>query len=337
MLFNYIFLLNNHCVSFANLEIDNDCEVIIPITSESLNEKKKIFEELHASGIRFCFLITKNLTTSVEVSINNMLQFLLAFLFLPNYIKHTGRYLILFERTAEITSHLSDIESDLCREINAQLTRDVIADLLVNNFDLKTPIRNQVCIINDELNNYLQPGSKGVVFETLTTRVLTKSLGKKWLVPVDKVEDLRVIFQSIQHLESWCISTQPLLASLVMRATISELRQSELSIENSVLKTKLQNSYENINTLRENSLWYVYEHERLTQEKKNLQVVSTSNQNLQFEVEKLTNEIKFLQSNRNKVVEWYNKEYEILPRWYKQFGHIIKVILGKRSVKSLFK
>ncbi|MGK2860467.1 MAG: hypothetical protein ACSLE0_00920 [Chitinophagaceae bacterium] len=34
--------------------------------------------------------------------------------------------------------------------------------------------------------------------------------------------------------------------------------------------------------------------------------------------------------------KWYLREYEILPLWYKQFGHIIKVIMGKRSFRSLF-
>ena len=36
------------------------------------------------------------------------------------------------------------------------------------------------------------------------------------------------------------------------------------------------------------------------------------------------------------VIDWYNHEYEILPLWYKQFGHIIKVLMGKRSFRSLF-
>ncbi|MDB5277544.1 MAG: hypothetical protein JWR61_2499 [Ferruginibacter sp.] len=36
------------------------------------------------------------------------------------------------------------------------------------------------------------------------------------------------------------------------------------------------------------------------------------------------------------VLDWYHKEHEILPLWYKQFGHIIKVIMGKRSFRSLF-
>ena len=37
------------------------------------------------------------------------------------------------------------------------------------------------------------------------------------------------------------------------------------------------------------------------------------------------------------VLNWYQKEYEILPLWYKRLGHIIKVIMGKRSFRSLFR
>lgn len=43
--------------------------------------------------------------------------------------------------------------------------------------------------------------------------------------------------------------------------------------------------------------------------------------------------------SRNQVVEivsFYNNEYEILPTWYKRFGHIIKVLMGKRTFRSLF-
>lgn len=34
--------------------------------------------------------------------------------------------------------------------------------------------------------------------------------------------------------------------------------------------------------------------------------------------------------------DFYNKEYEILPGWYKRLGHLLKVIMGKRTFKSLF-
>lgn len=37
-----------------------------------------------------------------------------------------------------------------------------------------------------------------------------------------------------------------------------------------------------------------------------------------------------------KILAWYENQYEVLPLWYKRFGHIIKVIKGKRSFRSLF-
>ena len=35
-------------------------------------------------------------------------------------------------------------------------------------------------------------------------------------------------------------------------------------------------------------------------------------------------------------VQWYYNEYEILPGWYKKFGHFVKVLMGKRRARSLF-
>lgn len=37
------------------------------------------------------------------------------------------------------------------------------------------------------------------------------------------------------------------------------------------------------------------------------------------------------------LLDWYHYEYEILPLWFKQLGHIVKVLTGKRYFKSLFK
>lgn len=39
---------------------------------------------------------------------------------------------------------------------------------------------------------------------------------------------------------------------------------------------------------------------------------------------------------RADTLKWYYYEYEVLPTWFKQLGHIVKVIIGKRSFKSLF-
>lgn len=36
------------------------------------------------------------------------------------------------------------------------------------------------------------------------------------------------------------------------------------------------------------------------------------------------------------LLRFYKNEYEILPTWYKRFGHIVKVMTGKRTFRSLF-
>ena len=38
-----------------------------------------------------------------------------------------------------------------------------------------------------------------------------------------------------------------------------------------------------------------------------------------------------------RLKRFYQHEYEVLPLWYKQFGHVIKVLMGKRTLKSLWR
>jgi hypothetical protein len=70
---------------------------------------------------------------------------------------------------------------------------------------------------------------------------------------------------------------------------------------------------------------------------------SQLNQQVKVLSEKLNNAETTIEIIRSKykddyelLFNWYHKEYEVLPLWYKRFGHIIKVIIGKRSFKSLF-
>ncbi|OJW32031.1 MAG: hypothetical protein BGO54_16565 [Sphingobacteriales bacterium 46-32] len=39
----------------------------------------------------------------------------------------------------------------------------------------------------------------------------------------------------------------------------------------------------------------------------------------------------------NRIKRFYWEEYEVLPLWYKRLGHVIKVITGKRTFRSLFR
>jgi len=72
-----------------------------------------------------------------------------------------------------------------------------------------------------------------------------------------------------------------------------------------------------------------------------------SNDQLISKSERIEEELESLQMNYNitivrykkQVTElqmFYDNEYEILPLWYKRLGHLIKVVMGKRSFRSLF-
>lgn len=48
------------------------------------------------------------------------------------------------------------------------------------------------------------------------------------------------------------------------------------------------------------------------------------------------NQILRSSSQATALQNYYNNEYEVLPLWYKRLGHIVKVLMGKRSFRSLY-
>jgi len=56
------------------------------------------------------------------------------------------------------------------------------------------------------------------------------------------------------------------------------------------------------------------------------------------EIANLGTYVDFIRSGSQaaELQQYYNNEYEILPKWYKRFGHMIKVIMGKRNARSLY-
>lgn len=67
-------------------------------------------------------------------------------------------------------------------------------------------------------------------------------------------------------------------------------------------------------------------------------IQTLKNKALESEI-KVMDELARLRSGNKEledILEFYHREYEVLPLWYKRVGHILKVIMGKRSFKSLF-
>ncbi len=77
---------------------------------------------------------------------------------------------------------------------------------------------------------------------------------------------------------------------------------------------------------------------RLVQDSDTAQVETLKNKALESEI-KVMDELARLRSGNKEledILEFYHREYEVLPLWYKRVGHILKVVMGKRSFKSLF-
>lgn len=83
--------------------------------------------------------------------------------------------------------------------------------------------------------------------------------------------------------------------------------------------------------LKENALLKVKQHELILEmELLQEQLNSLSNYRLHHSADSM------YKRQITELLNFYKNEYEILPIWYKRFGHIVKVLTGKRTFRSLF-
>jgi hypothetical protein len=69
--------------------------------------------------------------------------------------------------------------------------------------------------------------------------------------------------------------------------------------------------------------------------------LSVLNEKITLTEKELSDQKEYLKIFRDldestKIMDFYKYEYEILPLWYKKMGHILKVLMGKRTFRSLF-
>jgi len=68
---------------------------------------------------------------------------------------------------------------------------------------------------------------------------------------------------------------------------------------------------------------------------KKKRIISLVINDLIFENQILQKKNPHIAAQLNRPISWYYKEYEVLPLWYKKLGHIIKLLQGNKSWKSL--
>jgi hypothetical protein len=84
-------------------------------------------------------------------------------------------------------------------------------------------------------------------------------------------------------------------------------------------------------------LFDLYEKNKLL-EKENAELRRRNSFNeRELEHQKQYQDILRSRHSTRELQDYYNDEYEVLPKWYKRFGHLVKVMMGKRTFRSLFR
>lgn len=359
MLFRNILFYRNFSFADYNWAADHAYPFAIPLTAELLHNKAPLFEALYGSKYNFCFVLSRELINASheKAALQSFAQELTALLFLPQYIRFKGNHLILMEADGKKDASLHAFKKELAGELFKQgITKCIVTPY--NEPAGKEDLKDEESPIDTSLNDYLESNGNKPSFDSLVKNLIAPpALSKIWIVKTERQENLHSKIQSLHQFEKQLLDNYPSLAGFAAAYYDKEETISELTRENENLNLKLKNHVQYLKLLKENAMWYVHEHARLTQEVQLLQQQSSSgpgqhtheHSKLTAEIRKLQQassfadnsplltEIEALKSNRNTIIEWYNNEYEVLPIWYKRFGHIIKVITGKRTFKSLYK
>lgn len=338
----------------------------IPLTKDRLSSKAKLFQQLHNTEHLFCFTIHPGLVDLHRgLSKQSLVHHLTTFLFLPNYFRFKGKFVIIVEGKIDSDAFEHRLKSDLTTELGKQgIDNIVFVALSENNMPKTDSLEIKKWDADIESNKFLEENNPKAHFANLVEHITTiLSPHKKWIVPISTEEDLAHKTSFITNFGDRLLSAYPPLKHLVESYYNKEEASTQLSIENKALKSKLQNSAYYLKTLRATSLWYVQEYNRLNEtvnllqhsppqgsetgnqdhfklpeEMKHLHQYDTNfESSAQHRIAELSHEMDLIRSNRDNILEWYKKEYETLPIWYKRFGHIIKVMTGKRTFKSLYK
>ncbi len=350
MLFDYTYLLKNFDAGVLNTTNGQMNEFIIPVNDEIIGKKPGVFQTLLSSENRFCFYIPSELTQYSNMFIKEeVIKNLVRLLFLPNYMRVDGNYIFFIDEADEKNKGIDLLANEFHNELKKQGINDILFEVLQTGQPASLGREKKISSIPRELNEYLNDSNTEESFETFTKKfTFPTSFQKKWIVPVADEDNFRHKTKLIEKFENWVALTNPLNAELVQMYKLAKSERTMLGSENKILKFKLENSAYYLKLIREQSYGFIEEIGILRREINRLvQQINDPTAHLPPQVlhlqqndeyiGKLQTQIAAEQNRANETLEWYKKEYEVLPMWYKKFGQIIKVFKGKRTFRSLFK
>ena len=348
MLFDYTYLLTKFDASFF---VDSGNEVnnfIVPVDDTIIGRKPELFKILHNTKNRFCFFIPAAINAYSKTFIKEeIILNIVRLFFLPNYIRANDKY-ILFTEQVKSQENIEELYEDLYKELSKQGIKVALMHKFQADPSTDETLKQETAIAHPGLIGYLCNNGQETAFDTLTkTFNLPVDFDKKWIIPVEDTADFERKRKLIQHFEDWIATTRPAETKLIEKYNASSLSKEKLLSENLLLKFKLENSGFYLQLIRDESQGFLTEISNLRNEIYRLtqQILkphrSAENSSLLYSdedgfIRKLQTQITLEQNRANEILEWYKKEYEVLPMWYKRFGQLIKVFKGKRTFRSLF-
>src|SRR6185295_4469308 len=229
------------------LEEDQPQSFIIPISLKLVDEKKQLFEYLYRSDHKFCFLIGSEVAELSQEGMEILVNLVTSFLFLPNYIKHNGNYVLLLDncsKTAESKAFKERLKQTLQKQVVTEIS---IVDI---NKDQLQETNGDVFVSLKEFNCYLRTSG----FDTsnfFTDKFQPAIIDKKWIIQVESKEDFQLKISRIKQFEKLFFSINPLLTSLITEFRSVKSNYTNARTENELLKMKLKNTIDNLKALRD--------------------------------------------------------------------------------------
>jgi len=320
MLFDYGYLLNDFDPDFFEDENIQACDFIFPINEKVIGIKGHLLQILAKSQNKFCLYIPFEVVEHAKLLKEEVLETIVRLLFLPNYLRINEKR-VFFTRQVSEEHNAFD---QLIKDLSSELKRQGISDFIVEALPCEPSAGNRsddkkVSVYNPGLVNYLNGGEEKESFEAFIDNfTLPENFYNKWIVPVADRDSFRNKRKLLQKFEDWISYSNPFTARLIAMYGVANRDKTKLESDNTNLKYKLESYAYSLQVIRQEAANHMREVLRLRDEL----------QRNRFEME---------HTRANEILDWYHKEYEVLPLWYKRFGHIIKVFKGKRTFKSLFK
>jgi len=200
---------------------------------------------------------------------------------------------------------------------------------------------NQQAILHAGLNDFLCAEDNQANFEIFTKGFwIPSNFNQKWIILVTGPEDLQKKKKQLQKFELWLKGTQSFKVQLIEMIGAAAAVHSALKAENKLLAFKLENSAHYLKLIREEAMGLKQEIGRLqANAQRRLLSGDPGIPGYTDDLESVAHYQRVLLEERKRADEtfnWYQKEYEVLPLWFKRTGQLIKVLMGKRSFSSLF-